>query len=140
MNETNTDTINTGGFGLNDEIPPEPLAQSAQPTGLPCPKCDRTFKNGFALRMHNVRTHGKGWDTGGNFGKKKNKSGVKWSKAQRAHFNRTLAAKKAAASNNHAPGTREATTPVINPGVQFCPRCGCNIKNVAAAIAFGDRQ
>ena len=152
MNEPNTDTINTGGFGLNDEIPPEPLAQSEEakidqairntwPEQLPCPKCDRTFKNAFALRMHNVRTHGKGWDTGGNFKKKKKGSGgQKWKPGQlerfRASMARIKARKSRLAASAASPAPQKAA---INPGVQFCPRCGCNIKNVAAAIAFGDR-
>ena len=53
------------------------LAEKKIPMPLPCPKCDRTFKNAFALRMHNVRTHGKGWNTAGNFRKGKGVP-VKW--------------------------------------------------------------
>ena len=127
----------TNGFVANDDAVPETPAQSNEPpaNGLPCPKCDRTFKNAFALRMHNVRTHGKGWDTGGNFRKGKGVP-VKWSLSRRRKFN----AKKA--QNGTAPPqqiTPNVHREPINPGVQFCPRCGCNIKNVAAAIAFGDR-
>jgi predicted RNA-binding Zn-ribbon protein involved in translation (DUF1610 family) len=37
-------------------------------TGLPCPKCGKTFKNAMAMRMHTLRKHsGKGWDTSANF-------------------------------------------------------------------------
>ena len=39
--------------------------------------------------------------------------------------------------NNQEPGNNPG---VNNPGVTFCPRCGCNIRNVAAAIAFGDKH
>jgi predicted RNA-binding Zn-ribbon protein involved in translation (DUF1610 family) len=30
--------------------------------------------------------------------------------------------------------------PTTTSAVQFCPRCGCNIRAVTAAIEFGDRQ
>jgi hypothetical protein len=36
-------------------------------TTYQCAKCHRTFGSGPALRMHEVRSHGKGWDTSGNF-------------------------------------------------------------------------
>jgi hypothetical protein len=32
-----------------------------------CPKCGKPFSNAAALRMHNIRKHTKGWDTGKNF-------------------------------------------------------------------------
>jgi len=37
---------------------------------------------------------------------------------------------------NGAPQKREST---FNPlGVNFCPRCGCNMRNVSAAVQFGE--
>lgn len=47
------------------------------PLPLPCPKCGKTFKSAPALRMHNVRAHGKGWDTSGNF-HKGGRKGERW--------------------------------------------------------------
>jgi ssDNA-binding Zn-finger/Zn-ribbon topoisomerase 1 len=60
----------------------------------------------------------------------------KWSPSRLAKFRRTMRQK----SETRDQVVVEKPT-VANPGVvTFCPRCGCNIKVVAAAIAFGDNQ
>jgi uncharacterized C2H2 Zn-finger protein len=46
---------------------PNEDAESDTITTEPCPKCGKMFKPGASLRMHIVRIHGKGWDTGANF-------------------------------------------------------------------------
>jgi hypothetical protein len=120
-----------------------------------CPKCFKAFGSAPALRMHHVRKHTKGWDTGANFKGKKKKgrggtTGMKlgsWTPERRKQFQRTWASKKKAASrqrdymlgkvNTPEPGKDTRTN---NPGVMFCPRCGTNIKVIAAALAFGDKQ
>ena len=137
-------------------IPNEDAASEQK--GLTCPKCSKIFKNAVALRMHDIRKHqNRGWDTSHNFGKqsreqmlaKKRKynrkwrlsrgmkvrpaslKGPKWSPQRRKKFQ----------SRNHE-AQPQVVKPVLrnNPGVTFCPQCGCNIKIVAAAIAFGDKQ
>lgn len=63
----------------------------------------------------------------------------KWSPSRLAKFRRTMR-QKSETRNQDTVRTVEKPT-VANPGVvTFCPRCGCNIKVVAAAIAFGDNQ
>ena len=126
------------------DTPPEPLAQPDTTPNHQCPKCQRVFTSAPALRMHHVRKHsGRGWNTAGNFKKRKPTKGTtgmklgQWSQERREQFKRTWAKKKAAATSNHStPGTRE----INPPGVMFCPRCGCNIKIVAAALSFGDKH
>jgi predicted RNA-binding Zn-ribbon protein involved in translation (DUF1610 family) len=59
----NTDNTDHGIFVPNED------AQSDTITTEPCPQCGKRFKPGASLRMHIVRIHGKGWDTGANFKK-----------------------------------------------------------------------
>jgi hypothetical protein len=76
--------------------------------------------------MHIIRKHGRGWNTSVNFKRK----GKRWTPQHRANFSRALKLKK----------KQKVKSAGHDPGVTFCPRCGCNIRNVAAAIRFGDKQ
>jgi predicted RNA-binding Zn-ribbon protein involved in translation (DUF1610 family) len=60
---------------------------------------------------------------------------AKWSPAQRAKFQRTMKRK-----SEESVETKLAGLPNPVMAVTFCPRCGCNIRAVAAAIQFADRQ
>lgn len=142
MEPTNTEpattdnTTDNGVFVPNEDTatenqPNHPLAQD-----FPCPKCPKSFASAPALRMHDVRTHsGRGWNTSKNFKNSKRKTGKKWTPEQRRNFSATLQARN---QEKKSPGLAQSTQ--SNPGVTFCPRCGCNIKIVAAALSFGDRQ
>lgn len=133
--QPNTDQ---GIFTPNEDA----ATETAKPFPVPeftCPKCFKAFKSAPALRMHNVRKHTKGWETGQNFKKKKSRgtTGMKlgsWTPERRKQFQRTWAAKKKAAT------PPSQVNQGNNPGVMFCPRCGCNIKVVAAAIAFSENR
>lgn len=153
----------TNGFIPNEDV-------AMEPDNIPCPKCDKSFKNAIALRMHDIRKHqNRDWSTTQNFGmqsreqrlaKKRDynrkwrlrrgmkvrpqsiKGGTKgmilpkWSPERLAKFRRTWRKRRQAEAA--LPATPK---PTPAPGsVTFCPRCGCNIKVVAAAIAFGDNQ
>jgi len=119
MMDENTDN----GFIPNDDV----ATETSTTPNFQCEKCERVFTSAPALRMHHIRKHTKGWNTGDNF----KKQGSKWSLARRRKFNKAKLMKES---------EPKVARPVTSPGVLFCPRCGCNIKNVAAAIAFGDRQ
>jgi hypothetical protein len=71
----------------------------------------------------------KGWQPR----QRRNQTTYKTTDAERDYarkwFHKKQAAKKKAAAAAPAP-----------QGVTFCPRCGCNIRAVAAAIQFGDNQ
>jgi predicted RNA-binding Zn-ribbon protein involved in translation (DUF1610 family) len=60
MEPTNTETDN--GFIPNEDAASETSNMEA------CPKCGKLFKRGPSLRMHEIRKHGRGWSTAGNFG------------------------------------------------------------------------
>lgn len=58
---------------LTAEPPPLPDITESPPGDVsvfPCPKCGKEFKSPPALRMHNIRAHGKGWSTTGNLFKR----------------------------------------------------------------------
>jgi hypothetical protein len=177
---TNTET-DQGIFVPNEDAatetatPPEygPIPDSV---GRICPKCNRLFKSAPALRMHEIRKHGKGWSTAGNFQHKRKAEAKKQYKSNSAAYRKKQYQElqayyrskgldshgqpyKSAKGRRIAQGTREAMMrkvgsqmfdaggkpPAPKPAppvssVTFCPRCGCNIKVVAAAIAFGDNQ
>ena len=85
------------------------------------------LKHGMKVRPASLK--------GGNKGMKL----PKWSPSRLAKFRRTMR-QKSETRNQDTIRTVEKPT-VANPGVvTFCPRCGCNIQVVAAAIAFGDNQ
>jgi predicted RNA-binding Zn-ribbon protein involved in translation (DUF1610 family) len=49
-------------------VPNEDAASETSTTPMEaCPKCGKLFKSGPSLRMHDIRKHGKGWSTAGNF-------------------------------------------------------------------------
>jgi hypothetical protein len=118
------------------ELTPEDAA--AWP--YPCEQCHRRFKSPPALRMHRVRKHGKGWDTGHNFRKNKRlanlnrRGGKPWTDQQREKFRRTMRAKARRKlqyvfpvppeSNNAAEPAAEEPVAVITC---FCPKCGENL-------------
>ena len=127
----------TNGFIPNNDAATE---TSTTPV-VTCPECQREFKNAQALRMHHIRKHsGKGWNTADNL----RKQGTKWSLARRRRFNKSVklrAEAKTTANAAMAKRNVEWKSPTPAPvAVTFCPRCGCNIKVVAAAIAFGDKS
>lgn len=121
--------------------------------GVTCPKCSKRFTNVIGLRMHDIRKHqpGKGWDTGGNFAKKKGKP---WTPEQRANFAKTIRRKlrekvkreaamsQAGAQMFEAGGKKkiqivypdpavsqfEPEETAIIPTVEYCPHCGEHIK------------
>ncbi len=124
-----------------------------------CPECERIFTSAPALRMHHVRKHsGRGWSTAENFRGKRTGMSREERLAKRRIYNRKWRLRKGMgvrpqsltenkggnkgmrqkAANHVAPGNQDDRT--NNPGVMFCPRCGCNIKIVAAALSFGDKQ
>lgn len=74
---------NTVGLDPVDPMPWDPI---------PCPKCEKRFKNEIALRMHTLRIHsGRGWNTSANF-KSKNKSRERIL-AEKREYNRRLRAR-----------------------------------------------
>lgn len=108
-----------------------------------CPQCGKLFRKGASLRMHIVRTHGKGWDTSANFKNSwrarrarrlanlNRKGGKPWTDAQRAKFARTWRAKKKAKRIQIVypdPGQQDQPTrelAQINvPTLKHCPNCG----------------
>jgi hypothetical protein len=124
------------------------------PMASQCPKCEKVFKNDTALRMHDIRKHqNRGWDTSHNFGKqsraqmlaKKREYNRKWRLARGMKV-RPAALKETprmprTPQQKHKTLAPIAAAPTPTPGlVTYCPRCGCNIKVVAAAIAFGDNH
>lgn len=107
-----------------------------------CPKCPKTFGSAPALRMHNVRKHsGKGWNTSGNF--KKKKRGVPWRAGQLQKFQATMkrkAMQKAGARMFDAGGKKPKRFQIVYPDpreveqeprnirrMNFCPYCGENL-------------
>ena len=153
----------TNGFIPNDD------AIMEQPTEtVACPKCEKRFKNAIALRMHDIRKHqDRGWSTTQNFGKRQSREqvlakkreynrkwrlhhgmkvrpkalkGTPWSPERRRKYLKTMkqnSMRKVGATMFEAGGKPPTTTPGL---VTFCPRCGTNIKMIAAAMAFGDSK
>ena len=74
---------NTVGLDPVDPMPWDPI---------PCPKCNKRFRNEIGLRMHTLRIHsGRGWNTSANF---KSKSKTRESLlAQKREYNRKLRAR-----------------------------------------------
>jgi hypothetical protein len=135
----------TNGFIPNDDAATETV------NPFFCPKCDKSFKNAVALRMHDIRKHqNRGWSTTQNFGKRQSRAQVL---AKKREYNRKWrlargmkvrpAALKAGKYLKLKPRERKIfpNPAPPTPGlVTYCPRCGCNIKVVSAAIAFGDNH
>jgi hypothetical protein len=136
----------TNGFIPNDDTATETV------NPFFCPKCDKSFKNAVALRMHDIRKHqNRGWSTTQNFGKRQSREQVL---AKKREYNRKWRLKhgmKVRPASLMQPQRkrlqtlkRKALAPIPAPPtpglVTYCPRCGCNIKVVSAAIAFGDKQ
>jgi hypothetical protein len=76
-------------------VPNEDAATEIPYTGLmPCPKCNKVFKNAVALRMHDIRKHqGRDWSTTANFHKGKKKANREFQKRIRRAYQKRLRAR-----------------------------------------------
>jgi hypothetical protein len=102
---------------------------------------ERKAKKRDYQRQLRARYKAEGRDARGKPREKSGQSPHRWSAKQRANFIATIRRKRNAQ-------TKMLPSPVFDADkkmafqtqVQFCPRCGCNIKAVMAAIQFADRQ
>lgn len=91
---------------------------------MPCRKgCDRTFKNTMARNMHEIRTHGKGWSTTGNFkSKRKHRFPSDDPAYRKAHYQKKKRmSKKARANISAAQLVRRANEKLLNGSAPTAP-------------------
>jgi hypothetical protein len=112
-----------------------PLKKLGRPRaiGSTCPVCEKTFTSRPNMTLHLRKVHKRsivefddrrpGADT-----RAKSRFGMS-----------ATAALRLPRDNGMPPEPPPKKENIFNPlGVNFCPRCGCNIRNVSAAVQFGE--
>jgi hypothetical protein len=69
-------------------------------------------------------------------------TGRRWSLARRRRFNASMRRKKwlAHEATRNSTGQSENPREEDLPHVGWCPKCGMNMRNIALAMAFGEKQ